>query len=111
MNAGGAIGKPRISARRGSAAPARRAKKKWCGSSSGDLRAAEVIRQAEEQFKKVLAVNPKNAPVLNYYGYMLVTWEYGLTKRKRLVQRALKEDPYNGAYLTVSAGFISNRTS
>src|SRR5208282_6574394 len=27
--------------------------------------------KAEEQFKKVLAVNPKNAPVLNYYGYML----------------------------------------
>src|ERR1700676_1915360 len=27
--------------------------------------------KAEEQFKKVLDVNPKNAQVLNYYGYML----------------------------------------
>src|SRR5947209_17401698 len=26
--------------------------------------------RAEEQFKKVLAVNPKNAQVLNYYGYL-----------------------------------------
>jgi len=29
--------------------------------------------KAEEQFKKVLAVNPKNAPVLNYYATCWVT--------------------------------------
>ena len=27
--------------------------------------------QAEQQFRKVLDANPNNAPVLNYYGYML----------------------------------------
>ena len=27
--------------------------------------------QAEQEFRKVLEVNPNNAAVLNYYGYML----------------------------------------
>ena len=35
------------------------------------LPAAERFDQAEQQFRKVLQVNPDNAPVLNYYGYML----------------------------------------
>jgi len=61
--------------------------------------------KAEEQFKKVLAVNPKNAPVLNYYGYMLGDLGIRLDEAEALVQRALKEDPYNGAYLD-SLGWI-----
>src|SRR5882762_6540157 len=61
--------------------------------------------KAEEQFKKVLAVNPKNAPVLNYYGYMLGDLGIRLDEAEALVQEALKEDPYNGAYLD-SLGWI-----
>src|SRR6266702_141362 len=61
--------------------------------------------KAEEQFKKVLAVNPKNAPVLNYYGYMLGDLGIRLDEAEALVQRALKEDPFNGAYLD-SLGWI-----
>jgi len=61
--------------------------------------------QAEEQFKKVLAVNPKNAPVLNYYGYMLGDLGIRLDEAEALVQQALKEDPFNGAYLD-SLGWI-----
>jgi len=61
--------------------------------------------KAEEQFKKVLAVNPKNAPVLNYYGYMLGDLGIRLDEAETLVQQALKEDPYNGAYLD-SLGWI-----
>ena len=61
--------------------------------------------KAEEQFKKVLSVNPKNAPVLNYYGYMLGDLGIRLDEAEALVQRALKEDPYNGAYLD-SLGWI-----
>src|SRR6266851_3808043 len=61
--------------------------------------------KAEEQFKKVLAVNPKNAPVLNYYGYMLGDLGIRLDEAEALVQKALKEDPYNGAYLD-SLGWI-----
>ena len=61
--------------------------------------------KAEEHFKKVLAVNPKNAPVLNYYGYMLGDLGIRLDEAEALVQQALKEDPYNGAYLD-SLGWI-----
>jgi tetratricopeptide (TPR) repeat protein len=61
--------------------------------------------KAEEQFKKVLAVNPKNAPVLNYYGYMLGDLGIRLDEAEALLQRALKEEPFNGAYLD-SLGWI-----
>jgi tetratricopeptide (TPR) repeat protein len=61
--------------------------------------------KAEEQFKKVLSVNPKNAPVLNYYGYMLGDLGIRLDEAEALVQQALSEDPYNGAYLD-SLGWI-----
>jgi len=61
--------------------------------------------KAEEQFKKVLSVNPKNAQVLNYYGYMLGDLGIRLDEAEALVQRALKEDPFNGAYLD-SLGWI-----
>jgi len=50
-------------------------------------------------------VNPKNAPVLNYYGYMLGDLGIRLDEAEALVQKALKEDPYNGAYLD-SLGWI-----
>ena len=65
----------------------------------------KLYDKAEEQFKKVLAVNPKNAPVLNYYGYMLGDLGIRLDEAEDLVQRALKEEPYNGGYLD-SLGWI-----
>ncbi len=65
----------------------------------------KLFDKAEEQFKKVLAVNPKNAPVLNYYGYMLGDLGIRLDEAEALVQQALKEDPFNGAYLD-SLGWI-----
>jgi tetratricopeptide (TPR) repeat protein len=61
--------------------------------------------RAEEQFKKVLAVDPKNGYVLNYYGYMLGDLGQRLDEAESLVQRALKEEPFNGAYLD-SLGWI-----
>ncbi len=61
--------------------------------------------RAEEQFKKVLSVNPRNAPVLNYYGYMLGDLGIRLDEAESLVQRALKEEPYSGSYLD-SLGWI-----
>src|SRR5207245_11812370 len=50
----------------------------------------KLFDKAEEQFKKVLAVNPKNAPVLNYYGYMLGDLGIRLEEAEGLVQRAVK---------------------
>jgi tetratricopeptide (TPR) repeat protein len=61
--------------------------------------------RAEEQFKKVLSVNPRNAPVLNYYGYMLGDLGIRLDEAEDLVRRALKEEPFSGAYLD-SLGWI-----
>ena len=65
----------------------------------------KLYDKAEEQFKKVLAVNTKNAPVLNYYGYMLGDLGIRLDEAQALVERALKEEPYNGGYLD-SLGWI-----
>jgi tetratricopeptide (TPR) repeat protein len=61
--------------------------------------------RAEEEFKKVLAVDPKNDAVLNYYGYMLGDRGIRLDEAEALVKRALVDDPYNGAYLD-SLGWI-----
>jgi tetratricopeptide (TPR) repeat protein len=55
--------------------------------------------QAEEQFKRVLAANPNDAQVLNYYGYMLADRGVRLPEATDMIKRALAEDPNNGAYL------------
>ena len=65
----------------------------------------KMFDKAEAEFKKVLAVNPNNAAALNYYGYMLGDLGLRLDEAQTLVQRALHEDPYNGAYLD-SLGWI-----
>jgi tetratricopeptide (TPR) repeat protein len=61
--------------------------------------------KAEVEFKKALAVNPKSAPVLNYYGYMLGDLGIRLDEAQSMVQQALSQDPYNGAYLD-SLGWV-----
>ena len=55
--------------------------------------------EAEQAFRKVLDVNPNNAPVLNYYGYMLADRGVRIEEAASLIQRALKQEPNNGAYL------------
>jgi tetratricopeptide (TPR) repeat protein len=55
--------------------------------------------QAEEEFRKVLQVNPRNAAVLNYYGYMLADRGIRLEEATTLIKRAVAEDATNGAYL------------
>ena len=54
---------------------------------------------AEEQFKAVLVLDPHDASVLNYYGYMLADRGLRLDEATALIQRALDEDPNNPAYL------------
>ncbi len=61
--------------------------------------------KAEVEFKKVLDVNPKNAQVLNYYGYMLADRGLRLEEAHDLIQRAVDLDPLNGAYLD-SLGWV-----
>jgi tetratricopeptide (TPR) repeat protein len=55
--------------------------------------------QAETQFKAALALDPNDASVLNYYGYMLADRGIRLDEATALIQRAIAEDPNNPAYL------------
>ena len=54
---------------------------------------------AEEQFKKVLAVDPLNDAAANYLGYMLADRGVRLEESVRYIKDALKIEPNNGAYL------------
>jgi len=54
---------------------------------------------AEQEFRKVLDLNPNNSAVLNYYGYMLADRGVRVEEATSLIQRALKVEPNNGAYL------------
>jgi len=55
--------------------------------------------QAEQQFRKVIDANPSNAQALNYYGYMLADRGVRLDEATALIQRAVAQEPNNGAYL------------
>jgi tetratricopeptide (TPR) repeat protein len=61
--------------------------------------------EAEVQFRKVLSLQPDNAAALNYLGYMLAERGSKLAESLDLVQRALAQDPHNGAYLD-SLGWV-----
>ncbi len=54
---------------------------------------------AEEQFKKVLAVDPLNDAAANYLGYMLADRGVRLEESVKYIKDALKLEPNNGAYL------------
>ncbi len=60
---------------------------------------------AEQQFRQSLAVNPDNALTLNYLGYMLAERGMKLNEALQFVERAVKLDPENGAYLD-SLGWV-----
>jgi len=60
---------------------------------------------AEAEFRKVLEVNPDNAPALNYLGYMLADRNIKLPEALTLITKALDIDPNSGAYLD-SLGWV-----
>lgn len=60
---------------------------------------------AEEEFRKVLAMNPENGAVLNYLGYMLADRNVRLDEAMKMITKALDRDPNNGAYLD-SLGWV-----
>jgi tetratricopeptide (TPR) repeat protein len=55
--------------------------------------------EAEQMFKSILALDPSNAPVLNFYGYILADRGMRLDEAVDLLRRALDQDPTNPAYL------------
>jgi tetratricopeptide (TPR) repeat protein len=74
------------------------------------LRASNFERQkkydqAEEVFRKVLAMDPDSAMTLNYLGYMLADHNTKLDEALTLIKKAIAIDPANGAYLD-SLGWV-----
>lgn len=60
---------------------------------------------AEAEFRKVIEVNPEDAPALNYLGYMLADRNVKLPEALSLVTKALELEPNSGAYLD-SLGWV-----
>ncbi len=63
---------------------------------------------AEKEFRKALELDPDNASVLNYLGYMLADRNVRLDEAHKMISRALEQDPENGAYLD-SLGWVYYR--
>ncbi len=63
------------------------------------------IEAAEKEFRKILDYNPQHAASLNYLGYMLADRELRLEEALNYIERALDQDPHNGAYLD-SLGWV-----
>jgi tetratricopeptide (TPR) repeat protein len=60
---------------------------------------------AEDEFKKVLTINPDNGSALNYLGYMWADRNVKLEEARDLINKALEREPNNGAYLD-SMGWV-----
>jgi tetratricopeptide (TPR) repeat protein len=54
---------------------------------------------AEDFFRQALDVDPSNAMVLNYLGYMLADKGNKLPEALKLIRKAVEQEPMNGAYL------------
>jgi tetratricopeptide (TPR) repeat protein len=68
------------------------------------LRGALAERQkryepAEDFFRQALDLDPSNAMVLNYLGYMLADKGTKLPEALQMVRKAVEQEPMNGAYL------------
>jgi len=65
----------------------------------------KMYDQAEAQFRKALAIDSKNAAVLNYLGYMLADQGQKLPEALKMIHQAVDLEPQNGAYLD-SLGWV-----
>jgi tetratricopeptide (TPR) repeat protein len=65
----------------------------------------KMYDQAEAQFRQALAIDPQNAAVLNYLGYMLADQGQKLPEALKMIRQAVELEPQNGAYLD-SLGWV-----
>jgi len=63
------------------------------------------FNEAEKAFRKALELQKDDPAVLNYLGYMLADRGVRLDEAESLVEKAVKTDPTNGAYLD-SLGWV-----
>ncbi len=54
---------------------------------------------AEQYFRQALELDPNNAAVLNYLGYMLADKGARLPEALKMIRKAVELEPLNGAYL------------
>ena len=66
------------------------------------------FEDATETFQRLLTLDPENDLALNYLGYMLADKGVRLAEAEKLIDRALKSKPQNGAYLD-SMGWVCYR--
>ncbi len=66
------------------------------------------LERSIRAFQRLLTLSPENHLALNYLGYMLAEKGIRLKEAERLIERALRADPNNGAYLD-SMGWVSYR--
>src|SRR3569833_613767 len=59
----------------------------------------KMYDKAEEQFRKALEIDPQNAAVLNYLGYMLADHDQKLPEALKMIRQAVLLEPQNYAYL------------
>jgi tetratricopeptide (TPR) repeat protein len=65
----------------------------------------KLYDEAEAQFRKALAIDPQNATILNYLGYMLADRGVRLPEALTLIRKAVDLDPQNYAFLD-SLGWV-----
>ena len=63
------------------------------------------VEPAERFFRQALALDPSNAMTLNYLGYMLADKGVQLPEALSMIQKAVNQQPANGAYLD-SLGWV-----
>lgn len=61
--------------------------------------------QAERQFRKALNADPNDSTALNDFGYMLAERNVRLAEATDMIERAVKQEPSNGAFLD-SLGWV-----
>lgn len=61
------------------------------------------FEEAEKVLKRILEINPKNSTALNFLAYFYADRNIDIEKALKLVNRALKTEPGNPAYLDTKA--------
>ena len=72
------------------------------------LERQKSFEEAEQEFRKVLQLDPNNAEALNYLGYMFADRGVHLEEAQQMISKALDIVPGNGAFLD-SLGWVHFR--